>query len=977
MSKESRDSPREEDPPSPSSPSPEIEEESKSMAMKTPSEPPPSQSPPEVHIDTQSQGVSVNLSKEEESKSSEGEEVSGGGEVEGQADSILTDIKIEENIIKEERERSLKDVEEEKEGKSKQEEESKYIQYMPQRESLMQQLAEHRPLNKNREEYFERRVSLCTNYFQMTPSEYKLILIHGISFSPEIAAENRGLRRKIVGMCRSQIEGELGYFIFRGNSIFSPAVHQRGDDPIVSAECTLNETTYSVEIVQQNWINLEDVENLSKNYKDKQIVLTFYNTIIKTALSASGLIRTGRNMKYLNPFNAALIPEYNVEIWTGYFTSTHYTNRGLLLEVDFASRVLRSESVLDKLSEFKGLCAGGGNFAESFLTMCRRDLVGKSFLARYGGMKTYIIDDIVLQMNPLNHLFTWRGKQTNLLEYYQQQYNITIADVKQPLILNYDRYSRESGENVEEEKKSRYFVPELCSMTGIPEEMKQQYYVMEAIAKHTRLTPTARIEKIKQLFNLFQVSDKKDAQGKLRAEQPKDIFDRMRMNIIPEPISIEGAELKRVTIIGGQKNEIRLNENGIFGQMKSGVYNPLPLNHEKWILTYHQNDYELAESLYKNLEVAGISLGIKVEQPRWAQFTSGRESDIIGSIKEQIIRSPSLGNPEIVLLLLNERTQHEYGGLKKVLLEKSTLSQVILRSTITKSKGGRIMSVCGNILKQINAKRKGSLWILDQGTSFNEKLKYIMVVGIDVSREGNSSVLGFTSTISASYDRCYTQTIQLPKRQEIAHSLYPLMVKSLDAFKGVAEQYPQYIIIYRDGVGETEQDILRMQEFESMKDGIKEKAGYKPFITYAIINKKTKTRIFRQEGGELNRGGRQRGGRDHEYSNRGELLNAHPGTVVWEGVLDQSSYTFLLMPHYVNQGTGTPTQVTVLYDNTPKNKSPPENFIKFTNEQCYLYFNWQGPIRTPAVCQYAFKAAHMQAKYTGIQDKLNDTFYFI
>ena len=54
-------------------------------------------------------------------------------------------------------------------------------------------------------------------------------------------------------------------------------------------------------------------------------------------------------------------------------------------------------------------------------------------------------------------------------------------------------------------------------MTGIPEEMKQQYCVIE---------------------------------GNLRVEQPKDIFDRMQMNIIPELISIKGEELRRVTLIG-------------------------------------------------------------------------------------------------------------------------------------------------------------------------------------------------------------------------------------------------------------------------------------------------------------------------------------------------------------------------------------------------------------------------------------------
>mgnify|MGYP003458939399 CR=1 FL=1 len=46
----------------------------------------------------------------------------------------------------------------------------------------------------------------------------------------------------------------------------------------------------------------------------------------------------------------------------------------------------------------------------------------------------------------------------NLIEYYQEKYNIHIENTKQPLIKSSDKV-----------KKTVYLVPELCLMTGIPE----------------------------------------------------------------------------------------------------------------------------------------------------------------------------------------------------------------------------------------------------------------------------------------------------------------------------------------------------------------------------------------------------------------------------------------------------------------------------------------------------------------------------
>jgi len=51
------------------------------------------------------------------------------------------------------------------------------------------------------------------------------------------------------------------------------------------------------------------------------------------------------------------------------------------------------------------------------------------------------------------------NEKLNLLEYYKTKYNITIRDVKQPLL---------KAENKKQKDQEILLIPELCLMTGIP-----------------------------------------------------------------------------------------------------------------------------------------------------------------------------------------------------------------------------------------------------------------------------------------------------------------------------------------------------------------------------------------------------------------------------------------------------------------------------------------------------------------------------
>jgi aubergine-like protein len=45
-----------------------------------------------------------------------------------------------------------------------------------------------------------------------------------------------------------------------------------------------------------------------------------------------------------------------------------------------------------------------------------------------------------------------------------------------------------------------YLVPELCRMTGLTDKMRNNFPLMQELAKHTRLVPSQRVERL-QKFN--------------------------------------------------------------------------------------------------------------------------------------------------------------------------------------------------------------------------------------------------------------------------------------------------------------------------------------------------------------------------------------------------------------------------------------------------------------------------------------------
>ena len=111
---------------------------------------------------------------------------------------------------------------------------------------------------------------------------------------------------------------------------------------------------------------------------------------------------------------------------------------------------------------------------------------------RYNNM-SYKIDDIAWDKSPSDTFTNSRGETMSFVEYYKKQYQITIQDDKQPLLIN---RPKKKGTSELEADRIVCLVPELCLMTGLTDAMRADFKVMKDVAVITRVTPQARFDAI-------------------------------------------------------------------------------------------------------------------------------------------------------------------------------------------------------------------------------------------------------------------------------------------------------------------------------------------------------------------------------------------------------------------------------------------------------------------------------------------------
>lgn len=183
-----------------------------------------------------------------------------------------------------------------------------------------------------------RQLKLFSNYFQIEfdQNDIKGVNKYTVKFEPEIPDNSKELRKLVLKSVRDKIKEKLEFFIDWGTCCYS--LRKVADLPTYEGEH--DGTKYKV--------NIEWVQMVEPTDRDHMVFLKiFFNSMMRS------LRFEQIGPKAFNPKAAHSLAAHNIKVWPGFDARLIQKERGALLNVDVAFRVVRTDSVLNYISQLR------------------------------------------------------------------------------------------------------------------------------------------------------------------------------------------------------------------------------------------------------------------------------------------------------------------------------------------------------------------------------------------------------------------------------------------------------------------------------------------------------------------------------------------------------------------------------------------------------------------------------------------------
>ena len=123
-----------------------------------------------------------------------------------------------------------------------------------------------------------------------------------------------------------------------------------------------------------------------------------------------------------------------------------------------------------------------------------------------------------------------------------------------------------------------------------------------------------------------------------------------------------------------------------------------------------------------------------------------------------------------------------------------------------------------------------------------------MVCGVDTYHDAGRkkcSVAGFVSSINQTCTRWYSRICQQMPGEELVNGLKVCFTAALRKYHEVNHCLPERIVMYRDGVGDGQLNVVRNFEVDQLKECFAHFGdSYQPKLAVIIVQKRINTRIM-------------------------------------------------------------------------------------------------------------------------------------
>lgn len=489
-------------------------------------------------------------------------------------------------------------------------------------------------------------------------------------------------------------------------------------------------------------------------------------------------------------------------------------------------------------------------------------------------------------------------------------------------------------------------IPELCCPTGLTDDMRADMDLTKRMAQNTNINPKQRVDRLEKFNRRIR-----------QTPESVDVLKRWGFSLGNSLVRFLGHKLPDTEIKLAEK--VSISATGDWSRELRNSQVNIVL--ENWYVICTEKDRHATNEFIDAIKQAVHRMDFRIGRPLGITLLrNGTNHEYVTALEECARR-----DPQIVLIIVPTNKSDRYEAIKKkACLDRSILTQVVQTKTIL-PRGGRgpNMSIATKIAVQMGCKIGGVPWQIKM------PLSKLLTIGYDVSHDTSNKQNSFgalVATLNFEQTKFFSAVTKHDNGVDLSNS-FALNVKlAIRAYQDQAPykyhkegDLPQKIIIYRDGVGEGQlQHVLdfELEPLQKYLENLYENKGLNLRMAFIVVNKRTNTRIFTD--------------RDQ---------NPPAGTVVDDVITLPERYDFFLVPIESRLGTVSPTSYNVIYDNIGL---PPAKLQELTYKFCCGYYNWCGPIKVPAVVQYASKLSYLCSKHLhsaplSTTNQLEKTLYFL
>jgi aubergine-like protein len=444
------------------------------------------------------------------------------------------------------------------------------------------------------------------------------------------------MRRRVFHSAKRKVREIFGNFIFNSNVLYAKE-NRNGETEI---ETKVGDQDYKMII---KWVSIME----TNSRESFGLIKRFFFKLIKK------LKWVQMRKNFYDPRSARIAEGFNFEVWSGFRPTINMLNEGILINLNIVHRVLRNDTALDEIKKMHQRCQGDN---QEYREMIQEYFKGTVVLTRYNDNKTYVIEGVDFETKPTN-TFTCKGNQLSYVDYYKQKYGISISP-DQPLLIHKDKKG-----------KLIHLIPDQSFMTGMTDDMRNNFQLMSELAKHTKGSATSRVEESLSLINAIQNNE----------NCVKEI-ETWGIRIINEMVSTRALRVLCGNVVMGANFEVSVDDQNLDRAMQKEMFSQPSL--KNWVIVFFERDENLAEKFVMTLCDVVKTFKYNCDTPQKIPVRTTRANDWFSIIKERT-------GPQVQMCVCiipgNKQKGALYKDVKRFLLSTIPIpSQVILTGTVNK-----------------------------------------------------------------------------------------------------------------------------------------------------------------------------------------------------------------------------------------------------------------------------------------------------